>query len=297
MAGLLPYDLARLIAQSRRSRRKSITLRPIEPTSVLEDELRRAALAIVRVWRERAQELIVNRYHQGVDGLVRDGIVSDVEAALASIAAEANGLRLRLTPSLRNWVVRIERWHAGKFAAAIKAGARLDVLGLITSQAAAPEVEAYLSWASGLIRDLSSDTRKRLESAVLQAVTQGKPRRELAKDIAKELGISRRRGLRIAQDQTAKLVGKLDELRQREAGLDEYRWRHSRKQNYRPHHVAREGKIYSWDNPPYDGHPKTQPYCGCTAQAYIPLLGEVEARRGEGGELQANPQNLVRFGQ
>jgi uncharacterized protein with gpF-like domain len=34
-------------------------------------------------------------------------------------------------------------------------------------------------------------------------------------------------------------------------------------------HYAREGKVYSWDKPPADGHPGTPIGCRCFAQTII----------------------------
>lgn len=60
-------------------------------------------------------------------------------------------------------------------------------------------------------------------------------------------------------------------------GIKKYRWRHSRDERVRgnpggkypkarPSHWAREGKIYSWNDPPPGGHPGMDYQCRCTAE-------------------------------
>jgi hypothetical protein len=47
-----------------------------------------------------------------------------------------------------------------------------------------------------------------------------------------------------------------------------YKWRMPKDESARENHKAREGNIYSWDNPPEDGHPSEAPGCRCWAEAY-----------------------------
>ena len=47
-----------------------------------------------------------------------------------------------------------------------------------------------------------------------------------------------------------------------------YKWRMPKDESARENHKARDGNIYSWDNPPEDGHPSEAPGCRCWAEAY-----------------------------
>ena len=45
-----------------------------------------------------------------------------------------------------------------------------------------------------------------------------------------------------------------------------YIWRSVRDENSRSEHAKRHGEIFSWDNPPKDGHPGEAPNCRCWAE-------------------------------
>jgi len=83
-------------------------------------------------------------------------------------------------------------------------------------------------------------------------------------------GLARKRALRVAIDQTVKLSAALDRQRQFELGFDSFRWSHSGKVHYRPEHLARDGKVFSWDSEVAKNDPPGfQPFCGCRAAAYL----------------------------
>lgn len=75
----------------------------------------------------------------------------------------------------------------------------------------------------------------------------------------------------IARDQLGKLTGQLNQFRQVENGVSRYVWSTSLDERVRPEHAEREGKIFSWDDPPEDGHPGEPINCRCVA---IPVFEE-----------------------
>lgn len=50
----------------------------------------------------------------------------------------------------------------------------------------------------------------------------------------------------------------------------EYIWRTEGDGKVRPSHAERDGKKFSWDNPPEGGHPGDAPNCRCTAEDVEP---------------------------
>lgn len=73
----------------------------------------------------------------------------------------------------------------------------------------------------------------------------------------------------IARDQLQKLHGKIEEGRQRAAGVERYKWRTQKDDRVRPEHRAREGVTFEWSQPPPDGHPGEPIMCRCYAEAVI----------------------------
>lgn len=98
-------------------------------------------------------------------------------------------------------------------------------------------------------------------------------------------GVSNNRAKIIARDQTSKLQGVLNQVRQESIGIDEYIWRNSKDQRVvgnpvglypkgnkvHGNHWEREGNIYRWDSPPPDGHPGQAILCRCWAEAVLDI--------------------------
>jgi SPP1 gp7 family putative phage head morphogenesis protein len=46
-------------------------------------------------------------------------------------------------------------------------------------------------------------------------------------------------------------------------------WSTQLDERVRPLHENREGQVFSWDDPPSDGHPGFPPGCRCVAAPYV----------------------------
>ena len=53
-----------------------------------------------------------------------------------------------------------------------------------------------------------------------------------------------------------------------------YIWRTRNDGKVRSSHAAREGQVFSWDDPPVGGHPGEDYNCRCTAEPYYPETSE-----------------------
>ena len=75
---------------------------------------------------------------------------------------------------------------------------------------------------------------------------------------------------RITRDQTSKMTGQLNQIRQQELGITNYQWLTSADDRVRSTHQANNGKYFRWDNPPPEtGHPGQAIQCRCTAIAVV----------------------------
>lgn len=253
-------------AVRRTGKRRAITLRPIVPTTALQADLATIYLDIVGLWRE-AIPTIVSAYSRTLAEITTDS-PADIEREIGRGESGFARLVLELTPRLRNWAWRIERWHRERWRAAVLSPTGIDLATILSPTDVTQTVDASVAWNTSLIRDVSDQTRARIGNAVLDAVQRRLPARELAATLRETVAMSRRRSLLIASDQTQKLTSSLDRARQEQAGIDQFKWRHSGKAHPRVEHRARDGNIYSWAKPPAD-LPGQLPYCGCKAQAHI----------------------------
>lgn len=124
-----------------------------------------------------------------------------------------------------------------------------------------------------LIKSIRSQTLEKIRYSLGDMVTEAADKQtraaqlsEAIQDIAHK---NRTRADLIARDQIGKLNGRLTQLRQQSAGIGRYEWSTSRDERVRASHAEREGKIFSWDNPPPDGHPGMPIRCRCVA---IPVI-------------------------
>lgn len=111
-----------------------------------------------------------------------------------------------------------------------------------------------------------------LERTVRISVHRGVRPEETIKAISKIEGVTERRAEVIARDQVGKYNGEVTRVRNKQLGLNRYRWRHVGDDAVRVEHRLREGKIFSYDKPPFDGNPGEPVQCRCWAE---PVLEDV----------------------
>lgn len=111
---------------------------------------------------------------------------------------------------------------------------------------------------------------------------------------------------RIARDQTSKINMAINQARQQEVGIEEYIWRTARDRRVvgRPggayptgnqvhgNHYKREGQIFRWDKPPFDGHPGYAINCRCIAEPIIDVANLRSINRTEAKRLFNALQHL-----
>lgn len=134
-----------------------------------------------------------------------------------------------------------------------------------------------------LIKSIPQQGLQRIQQATLNALRAGTRAESLTDMITHSFGVTQRRAKLIARDQVGKLNGQLTKLRQNELGISQYIWRTSEDERVRgdpdgkypnadPSHYARNGRKYSWNNPPEDGNPGEPVQCRCIAE---PVFGNL----------------------
>jgi len=275
------YDLATLARRVRNVRRSSIVLRDIAPPAVFATNLFRSTYAhVIAAWTD-ALPRINAAYEQSLSELVTDA-PADVRAEIDGAAEQVNRLLLLLTPGLRDWALKVERWDRQKFIGAVLSATSVDLSAVIGPEDARQTVEATIEWNVSLVRDVSDQARQRISNTVFDGLRNRTPAREVAKELSEKVGMSRRRALAVSSDQLSKLTSSLADERRRAAGITAWEWVHSRKAHPRSQHVARNGNYYSdvaadvgkvlngkaLLAPPED-RPGQLPWCGCRSRSVI----------------------------
>lgn len=255
-----------LVSRIRRPSRRPIVLRPIQTTQAQADAL----AAIYRRAIERTtpgRERILAAYERTLAEMQLDS-ADDVRAALDDLSEEIRRIVLLLTPDLRDWALKLEKWHRGRWVRNILSAASVDLETILGSDDMQETIDVFLARNVALIRDVSEQARGRIADAVFRGLQQRAPARDVAKEIAEATGMARKRSLRIASHQTVNLGERLNDQRRRQAGIDTWKWIHSGKLHFRPEHKARDGKVYTDKTAPED-LPGRLPNCGCTSQAVV----------------------------
>lgn len=261
------FNLAQMARRTRNIRRPSIVLRDIVPPSTLATDLFAVAYRpVITAWTD-ALPRIEAAYARTLSEITQDS-PADVRAEIDGAAAAIDRLVLLLSPGLRDWVLRVEQWHRGKWRGAVLSATGVDLQTMIGAGDMRAPIETAIEWNTALIDDVSAQAKQRISNAVFDGLRNRTPAREVAKSVREAADMGRARSVRIASDQLSKITSSLAEERRREAGIDEYKWVWSRKKHGRAEHIARDGKEFSDANPPPE-QPGQLPYCGCRSRAII----------------------------
>lgn len=277
------YNLTAMVRRQKPGmRRKAIIIRDIVPPGVLATDLSQIYAQALDIWTA-AIPRIVDEYARTLSAITRD-TAEDISNEIGLAEAQFNRLMLVLTPELRRWTVRVERWQRGKWADAVKAATDVAIDMLIGPDDVRETVGATIERNVALVKDVSAQARSRISDSVFRGLNERKPADAVAKEIRDAVDMGRARARRIASDQLSKLSGALADERRREAGLDIWKWRHSGKLHPRQYHKARDGNLYSevaaqvgrevegktvLEAPPADDLPSRPPFCGCRSAAVL----------------------------
>lgn len=116
-----------------------------------------------------------------------------------------------------------------------------------------------------LIKNIGDKAVLDIDMAVQNAVASGQRTKELTKLLQQQQGFTKRRATLIARDQIGKLNGNIHRAQQKELGIKRYTWNATLDARTRPEHAKRDGQVFSWDNPPADGHPGQPIQCRCSS--------------------------------
>jgi len=273
----MKYDLAAMARRQSNIRRKSITIRDTPMPAVLASDLYAAGYKPVLALIERYAAIANAEYARSLSALITDS-GDDLTNIFERMGQELASLVLLLRPSLRDWAIKTEFRYRKAWSAAVLAATNVSLDTLLGPEDVAETIETTIAWNTSLVRDVGEQARQRISSAVFAGLTNRSPARDVAKQIREATGFARDRSLRIASDQLTKVSASLAEERQRQAGIETVEYRSSQKLHFRPHHAARNGKLYNLNTRvpveggeavPADDWAGRPPFCGCRLLARI----------------------------
>lgn len=118
------------------------------------------------------------------------------------------------------------------------------------------QLDLFATQNVDLIKDLSDKAMGDIKGIVTRGFASGINLKNMTGQLQDRIGFTKNRAKLIARDQTSKLNGQLTQLRQTQNGISKYQWATAGDERVRPSHAEKEGRIFSWDNPPADtGNP------------------------------------------
>jgi len=211
-----------------------------------------------------------------------DGWIDELAALLLELANLAIGHSSIVVRKLPGYFEAMSKFNEGQFKMVVKANTGLDlppvmqgapsssILGVNVFRSEPylkPLAEAWVSENTALIKSLPTRLHPELEGIVRRGVMAGTSVKDIQNQIKERYGVTDYRARLIAQDQTLKMNAELTRYRLQSVGVKEYTWRTVQDSRVRPDHVERNGKLFTWDKPPPDGHPGQPVRCRCRAEA------------------------------
>lgn len=194
------------------------------------------------------------------------------DAAIPTLGATIDGILLRIAPlktqasdASREQATRVNNKNQAQSNEAAK---RLIGVEPFKSEPIFQAMVADFADANAaLIKGISDTAVTQLGPLIKDGLVNGVSTANIAKEISDRFGVAESRAKFLARDQTASLNSQLSQVRMQSAGVEKYEWSTSRDERVRPEHAARDGEIFSWNDPPEGGPPGADYNCRCVAIA------------------------------
>lgn len=255
--------------------KKRTVLREIGPTLAAEMALtiryKRLLKGAAELVRKHAMPIFESAKQQlAVDGKT---VVQDTVRELGAFATMFQNYINNNLPEYNRVVDNVIREEEVRFRSqlivTVKSNTGIDISPVLRSTDVGPQIEAAVLEHTRLIKGVSDELAKRVATTIIREAGRGTRAKDLAKILANDFGFAQKRARLIARDQLGAFTGVMNKVRQQQIGIDKYVWSTSMDERVRPDHAKREGRVFSWENPPSDGHPGEPINCRCVAQAII----------------------------
>ena len=209
------------------------------------------------------QSFIISHYRQD------DNEIYDRQLAIAiSSAIQAGMTQAEIETALMNVYNETDIYNKGQIEAVYKS---LGQAPIVYSGDAENTLRSQFTQQNRmLVESIRTDIKTKLIYEINNQVNNGYDENEIIAVVNKAKDQAYKRADKIAHNEIGNIDGRMCKQRQRANGITHYQWRTVRDERVRPWHEEREGKIFSWDKPPFDGHPREAPFCRCEPAPCIP---------------------------
>jgi SPP1 gp7 family putative phage head morphogenesis protein len=217
---------------------------------------------------------------KALDGIPVGDAVLDSETDDAMVKAFETFLRRvdlispkQVEAGVKQMVDGVVKFERKVFVDNCKNAIGVDIRKIVNDTPVGKEMKAAVQENIKLIKSIGKSYEQRASKIISQGLTSGKDGVSIKQELydlggfkGKYKGTEQRRAKLIARDQTQKLANTIDRVRQKHYGVKHYIWSTAKDSRVRSEHKKYDGKRYSWDDPPPDGHPGEAVQCRCTAR-------------------------------
>lgn len=257
--------------------RRAVSLPPITGRKALEAGLYSAFLVTIKAGEAHRGQLLRGAFALKSE-LTQDGPLFDL--AVKAFRATYEKLRGIVEDMVSRHFRMESARHTDRWVAQVNSAIGVNLQAVVSAQDIAPTIEVATARSVALIRGVTDDLAKRIETTILDMVTQGRSNAAIAEALGEAFGFGRKRAKLIARDQAAKFNAALNRLRQQQAGVTEYVWwtvldervrgnPSGKYPNAKPSHWDRHGKTFKWSAGPADGNPGEPINCRCIARPVL----------------------------
>lgn len=264
---MIQIPLAELAREA--GRKRSTTLRPTVPTQSLASDLFSIYADSIAIWRQLASRLATEYEQPGPVTTDADG--AQIQWLIDQAATRADQTLIYQTERLGRWVTRVGDWHGNRTISSVKSALGIDIKPYMRLSDIRPQLEDAIRENVSLLRSINADMRAKVEAIIFDGLANRRNKKYVTDELAKAMGITKRRARRIANDQTHKLSINLTSLRNQQLGIETYIWQTREDDRVRPVHRRRNGHVFRWDAPPWDGHPGHAINCRCIGRPVVEI--------------------------
>ena len=223
-------------------------LPPIKPSAKIDREYRSALFALIEQMQKSVEWYCVAAFKPVEKENEKLGLM-DADP-VNKLQRVINAVKKRYIKRFNDLAGRLPKEVVEKIAKEVKRKIKSHLIDEMTVELKFSKAEKMLLNALtkenvALIKSIPTEYFKRVEYDIMSTVTEGRDLQDLSDKLSKGYGITRRRAIMIAYDQTNKITAKFERAEKIELGLFEAEWVHSHApQEPRPSHVAANGKKF-----------------------------------------------------
>ena len=195
-------------------------------------------------------------------------VIGQLRNTWGDIGPDAQNLATR-------WANENSEFHRKQFLRSLD-GLGVNIASILTDRGLEEQLESAIEINVDLITSIPQKDLDRIEKVLWDGIRTGSNYHSLKSQIMDIYPMDRRRARTIARDQTSKLNGNLNRIRQLDVGIIHYFWRCTGDgpPRVRKTHWANNNKKFRWDSPPpKTGHPGHDVNCRCYSDPDLtPLL-------------------------